>query len=234
MRTLAVVSRKGGTGKTTIATHLAVLAAMKGVRTLLIDLDPQNSSMAWAAARSELGAAFTDKPTVETCGLEGLFARWMKARREGYGLMIIDTRPTIDADIVESIRSADACLMVVRPSHFDLKAVAETANLLRILKKESLVLINQAPPRRNGFEPESVRDAYVELRDYGCRVLPVGVRNRLVFQQAARFGLTANEVEPRGYAATEMKSVWKEIEAALWTERTYAGTEDFPKFATLA
>ena len=233
MRTLAVVSRKGGTGKTTIATHLAVAAGMKGLRTLLIDLDPQKSAQAWFEARSALGSAFAEKPTVETCALENLFSKWMEARREGYDLMVIDTRPTVEADIVESIRSADVCLMVVRPSHFDLKAVAETANLTRLLRKKSLVLINQAAPRRNGFEPEAVLEAYEELRNYGCPVLPVGVRNRLIFQQSARYGRTANELDPKGYAANEIDAAWREVEKVLWAERTYAGAESPGRSATL-
>ena len=53
MKVLGLLSRKGGSGKTTIAIHLAVMAQASGRRVLLIDLDPQGSAAAWWQARSE-------------------------------------------------------------------------------------------------------------------------------------------------------------------------------------
>jgi chromosome partitioning protein len=228
------VSRKGGTGKTTIATHLAVAGAEKGLKTLLADLDPQQSALEWGRLREGLGPRFNARLEVQACPLDGVFGRWMQARREERDLMIIDTRPSADADIVEAMRSADACLMVVRPNHFDLAAVAETAGLARRLRKRCLIVFNQAPPRRNGYEPESVREAYESMRDLGFPVLSVGIRNRLIFQQAVRFGLAAQEVEPRSYAASEIRQVWKEVERALWAEQNDRAVEDFPRFTRLA
>ena len=53
MYALAVISRKGGTGKTTLALHLAVAAMLYGFKTVVIDLDPQASASKWFDIRGE-------------------------------------------------------------------------------------------------------------------------------------------------------------------------------------
>lgn len=57
MKTVLVASSKGGVGKTTIATHLAARHALEGRRTVLVDADPQGSSMRWAERRAVLDSA---------------------------------------------------------------------------------------------------------------------------------------------------------------------------------
>lgn len=47
MKTVAILSRKGGTGKTTIATNLSIAAEKAGHTIALIDLDPQTSAAKW-------------------------------------------------------------------------------------------------------------------------------------------------------------------------------------------
>ena len=52
MRTIALISQKGGVGKTTLAIHLATAFEAEGLRTLLVDLDPQTSAAEWKDART--------------------------------------------------------------------------------------------------------------------------------------------------------------------------------------
>ena len=53
MKTLAILAQKGGSGKTTLAVHMAVCATRRKLRTALIDLDPQGSAYDWNASRED-------------------------------------------------------------------------------------------------------------------------------------------------------------------------------------
>jgi len=52
MKTVALLSQKGGAGKTTLALHLACAAKASGLASAIIDLDPQASAAAWHDSRS--------------------------------------------------------------------------------------------------------------------------------------------------------------------------------------
>lgn len=90
MQTLALVCQKGGSGKTTLAIHLAMEGAAQGLRTLILDLDPQASAARWGDRRKS-GAIDVDV-TVDSPGR--LDAALQAARREGYDLVVLDSAPT--------------------------------------------------------------------------------------------------------------------------------------------
>ncbi|PHJ07097.1 hypothetical protein A5N81_31980 [Pseudomonas aeruginosa] len=51
----AVLNQKGGVGKTTLATHIAGELALRGLHVILLDADPQGSSLDWTQRRSQQG-----------------------------------------------------------------------------------------------------------------------------------------------------------------------------------
>ena len=63
MRSILVLNTKGGTGKTTLATNVAVYYANKGHKTALVDYDRQRSSLDWLELRPE------DRPPIH--GVDG-------------------------------------------------------------------------------------------------------------------------------------------------------------------
>lgn len=210
MKTLAVLSRKGGTGKTTLALHLAVAARADGHAVMLADTDRQQSALAW---RRQSGRT---EPRVEAVKPGALFARQQDAAREGLDLLIVDTGPNVEGDVEQAVRCADLCLIVARPNFFDLKAVAESAELARQLRKPALFVLNQAPPRRSGVEAPAVIHAVRALREAGAPVAAVGLRARAAYQHSVAAGLTAPELLPLGPAAREIEALWRHIETALW------------------
>lgn len=86
---LAIVAcvGKGGSGKSTTATNLAVIARQSGLRTAIIDADPQQSSFVWKCVR-----ASGDIPVCR-CGPDALEDAIEAARRADIDLLFIDMPP---------------------------------------------------------------------------------------------------------------------------------------------
>src|SRR6201996_5102532 len=183
MRTLAVLSQKGGTGKTTLAVHLAVAAWAGRRRVLIADLDSQRSASEWRRARSGPGPSLIESKS------GAVFVAQQASERAGVDLMVLDPRPAADSDTAEAIRCADLCLIVLRPTFFDLKATGRVVDMTRAMGKTGLFVLNQAPARRGDREGPAVRDTIAGLRALGLPVAPAGLRARSIYQSAVAEGL---------------------------------------------
>jgi len=117
VKILAVISQKGGVGKTTIATNLAVIAEQHGLATVLFDLDPQASATRWKDARGEA------PPDVVAAQAPRLAALLGEASKQGCDLAIIDSAPNADSAALAAAKAADAILIPCRPSAFDLARI---------------------------------------------------------------------------------------------------------------
>jgi chromosome partitioning protein len=210
MKTIAVMSRKGGSGKTTLAVHLASAASAAGQRVMLVDMDPQRSSLDWARERT------ADWPVVIEGRAGVLFTTHRAAERQGVDVMIVDTRCAGDAEAAEAARLADLCLVVVRPSFFDLQAVGRTVQLVANMRRPGMFVLNQAPVRRNGAEPRVIRDALDHLNGFGMEIAEVGLRHRAAYQNAMWKGLGAQEDQPDSQAAFEVNALWASLAERLW------------------
>ena len=222
MRTLAVLSQKGGTGKTTLAVHLAVAAWAADRRVLIADLDPQRSASEWRRARPGPG------PGLIECKPGALFVAQQASERAGVDLMVLDTRPSADSDIAEAIRQADLCLIVLRPSFFDLKATGRMVDMTRAMGKSGLFVLNQAPPRRGEQEGRAVHEAVEALNAFGLPVAPVGLRARAAYQASVARGLTAAEAFPSSPAAREIDLLWRHVGQRLFEARPGGRTRPAP------
>lgn len=220
MKTLAVLSRKGGTGKTTLAIHLAAAAEADGRRTILADTDRQHSAVEWRRERQIVS------PVVEAVKPGALFARQQDAARAGFGLMVVDTGPSIEEDVEQAVRCADFCLVVARPNFFDIRAVAESAALADRFHRPVAFVLNQAPHRQDSIEAPVLVESVKALRALGFPVLPIGLRSRVAYQNAAATGAVAQELDPDGNAGAEMVALWRHVSERLWpsTPRVVAET----------
>jgi chromosome partitioning protein len=209
MQTLAVMSRKGGTGKTTLSVNLAATAWAAGVRTVVADLDGQRSALAWAKARRLEGPAVLET----TAGK--LFPMWSAAANAGCELMILDTPAGGEAETLQALRLADLCILVCRPCFFDILALARNIELLRRFGRAGLIVINQAPSRRMGRESQAVLSAIDDLAGAGVPLARTGLRHRAVFPAAAARGLSAHELDPDCAGAREVEGVWLQAREIL-------------------
>jgi chromosome partitioning protein len=200
MQTLALVCQKGGAGKTTIAVHLAVEAATAGLRSLLLDLDPQASAARWADRRKD-GVAVD----VAVEAASRLDAALLQAEREGYDLVVIDTAPHADQAALRAARVADLVLVPVRCSILDLDAVGASLDLCSLARRPSVVVLNAAPIRSR-----VVQEAAETVVRLGGELSAAIIRERVALRHALVDGRVAREFEPSGPAATEMSALFME------------------------
>lgn len=213
MRKLVLLSRKGGTGKTTLSVNLAVAAQRDGLSVSIADLDLQGSATAWAAGRKD---AF---PEVRPSNGGTLFPVANAAERAGRDLLIMDTPAGGDAISSAAVRLADLAILVCRPSYFDLAALAPAAQAVRESGCPGLVVLNQAPSRRAGVESPVIARAVEAARLLGFPIAHVGLRARVAFQESLWRGQGVLEFEPRGPAAAEIGRLWSEVADSLWPHR---------------
>jgi chromosome partitioning protein len=213
MRTICVLSRKGGTGKTTVSTSLAIAGHLRGQKTLLADVDPQHSSHASLGMRTAPG------PGVEaTCGGK-LFAMKTMAELRDVQTFIIDTPAGLEACVFQSVQIADFCLVVTRPNYLDLASALTTTNVLRQLNKPALILINQAPATREGLEASATVKAREALRFVRYPVADAVLCSRFAYARATGAGMSVEETEPSSLAAQEVRTLWDEVAAAADLQR---------------
>ena len=198
MKTIAIISQKGGAGKTTLAIHLAVAAEQARKSAAVIDLDPQASATGWGDHRG------SDAPAVVSSQAARLAQVLDAARESGAAVALIDTAPHSESAALAAARAADLILIPCRPAILDLRAIHSTIDFAKLAGKPAAVVLNSVPPRGSLGD-----DAVEALRVYGVEVCPVRIGSRAVFIHALTEGLTALEHEPQGKGANEIRQLYK-------------------------
>ena len=207
MKTVALISMKGGSGKTTVAAHVAAAAAAQGRNVALIDTDPQQSAARWGDRRA---AAL---PVVLTVPPSRLAAELQRCSDAGTDLAIIDTPPRAGSDNAAQVaaRVADLVLLPCRPSVLDMEAAADTAARVRAVTAAPVVaVLNGCAPR--GQDADQVAAA---LAGVDVQVAPVRIGQRIVLARSLLAGQVAQEAEPDGRAAQEVAAVLAFIACTL-------------------
>ncbi len=219
MHTIALLTQKGGAGKTTIAASLAEAAASSGEKVVALDLDPQGALVRWserrktAAARNEIVVEPLERerlPRLRTI-LEGLAGA-------GFTLAIFDTGG-VDAAAARCITEiADLCLLPARPARLDVEATAATFRAAFLAKRKAAFVLNQCPATYRSVRAAEAAKSLVCL---GVLAEPM-LSARMDFQDAMAAGLGVVEYASAGRAAQEIATLWR------WSQTQFAGNKSGP------
>jgi chromosome partitioning protein len=208
MKTLAIMSQKGGSGKTTLAVHLAAYAVGQKVKAALIDLDPQASAYKWNERRMEHDPKSPKLDLVK--GTVAQLAGFLKlAEDNGLALVIIDTAPHSNSAAAIVAQHADFVLMPCRPALFDLDAIASTVEIVANTETRAAVVLNAAPRGKLADE------ARAALEGQRITVLPSPIYQRAAYSHAVIDGRAVHEYEPEGKAAEEIAGLYGNISRIL-------------------
>lgn len=200
MKIIAIISQKGGAGKTTLAIHLAVAAEKSGQTSVIIDLDPQASATNWKDSR------INDTPVVVSAQSARLTSVLDVAKKEGAEICIIDTAPHSESAALTAARASDLILIPCRPAILDLRAISSTIELAHIAGKSVAVILNSVPSR--GSLAEEAANA---VKGYGVEVAPIQIGQRAAFTHSLTISQTAQEYDPTGKGADEVQQLY------MWT-----------------
>jgi len=211
MHTIALVSRKGGTGKSTLALGLAVAAMEHNHKVCLLEADPQGTISNWRQRRTQ------SEPMVETVG-DGAEIAHRLALLQSWGvtLAIIDTAGGQSDITSAAIGAADLCLIPARPSPLDIEAAAPTLAAIRAVGKPFAFVLNQTPVRscRLNTAAASLSQTATSFAMSGVLALPtIALRNDQ--QDALGAGLGVVEYARDGKSADEILRLWRWIWAKL-------------------
>lgn len=205
MKVIAVLNQKGGSGKTTIATHLARALQLQGSSVLLVDSDKQGSARDWSAVdeSNPVTVIGLDRPTLDR-DLKNISDK---------DFVVIDGSPQATDLAVSAIKAADFVLIPVQPSPYDIWATSDLVDLVKQRiemtdnrLKSAFVVSRAIKNTKIGGEVSEV------LIEYGLPVLNARIVQRIAYPNSAAIGKTVFETESKSSdAVTEMNALATEV-----------------------
>jgi chromosome partitioning protein len=204
MIVLAVLAQKGGVGKSMLARSLAVQGLMDGLKTAVLDADPQGTVVAWGLRR-KLSA-----PAVVALGAQTIAGAVRELASRGADLVVIDTPPHAQPIINAAAKVADAAILITGPYPEDLEQVGVAAGIVQSLGKPAGIVLNKTPPKSHALTL-----ARAALTAFQLPICPTAVTHLVSHPYASAEGLTAQEREPASRAATELAETWAWIKGGI-------------------
>ena len=204
-KVITIAQQKGGTGKTTIAVHLA-LAFIKyhNHKVAIIDTDPQGSLGKWFMIRSKKNS-LNNNLTFKTASLWGAQYE-SKILKQDHDIVIIDTPPKIESDARPAIEAADLVLIPVAPSHVDFWATEAIIEIAKKAKRKVLIQINRANHRS-----KLISKTHEYIKSINVKSTNTLIGHRQIFVASMGEGRTVVEKQRKSKAVEEIKSISNQI-----------------------
>ena len=203
MNIIAILNQKGGTGKTTLSTHLARALQLQGKDVLLVDSDPQGSAGDWAVVNENqtVPVVSIDRPTLD---------KDLKNIKKDF--IIIDGAPHANEMIVSALKVSNGVIIPVQPSPYDIWATSDLVDLVKqqinITKgalKVAFVVSRVIKGTKIGSEIIKI------LEKYDLPVLETRITQRVIYPSSAAEGTTVLDQDPKGEAAQEIQKLTNEV-----------------------
>jgi chromosome partitioning protein len=205
VKIISLLAQKGGTGKSTLVAHLAVEACRTAPKpVVLIDLDPQASLRRWYEKRED------EQPVMVDLGRDNLGHLLDACRRDGVGLVIIDTAPHALEQAAAAATAADLVVIPTRPGVMDIEAIDATVDIVNGVNATGVIVINATRPR--GTMTDEARQA---LEIYELPICPTAIVQRAALVDALIDGRGVQELDAKGKAADETGAVWNWIKRRI-------------------
>ncbi len=207
MKSIAFVTQKGGSGKTTLVINCAVAAHQKGYKTLILDMDPQQTAEKWYQKREQ------DAPHLISVRPSEINKAMQVAEDKCYDIVLVDTPGHDSPGTADAVRASHYCIVPCRPTPGDMEATPATFNTIKQLVKPLAFVLTQTMPRRKrtiGFKKEPHPRSKEAAAGLGrlALVAPVHITALTAFPDAQGLGLGVTEYEPDGTAAEEIENLW--------------------------
>jgi chromosome partitioning protein len=224
--TIAVLSQKGGTGKTTTVRTLADVFRRVDLRVLVVDLDPQGNLSDYFDVDPEatptiadvlagrvkakhaihdgilpanLSLAESELMLAGKMGRELTLRRALKGVRDDYDLILMDCPPTLGLLTVNALVAADQALLTTEAQYFALQGVEQALEVIELA--------------RDGLNPElgwlgvifniadmrtrHSREAYATLKEHiGDKLFEATVRQSIAYAESAELGVSILDHRP--------------------------------------
>lgn len=207
MPVVSFLNTKGGAGKTTLSVHVARALELRGHKVLLIDTDPQGSSLDWAEANE--GRYFSvvgiDRPVLEA---------EVKRFSRDYDWIIIDGAAKLEKIVVSALKASDLVIIPVKPSPLDIWAISdlvETVKLRQEVTDGIPVTAFQVSMAKKGTLLST--DVLEALSGYGLPIFEGAIHEKTAYPKAMATGSTAIDIDKA--AEVEVNNLVDQIEGAF-------------------
>ena len=188
MTIYVIANQKGGVGKTTLSTNLAVALSKKG-QTILVDGDDQQSSIKWSKRRLQ--------DSITTIALKDNLKEELQQLKQNNKYIVLDVAGRDSAEFRSALLTADVLIIPTQPSQTDIEVLPFVLRLVNTAKQvnknlKTFVVLNKAPTNNKSTEIDAALELLQQVKS--VKTLNTIVRDRKQFRDAMIEGKSVLEM----------------------------------------